>query len=225
MSTENNKPIIESFSVPPLGCNCTIIGDPESKDCCCVDPGGNVQKILDKIRSHGLTLKRCLITHGHLDHVVGATELKEITSCEIIMHADDLSLYEKVPEQCRDFGVAAPTKPLSKPDAFITDNAVLQWAPSYKVECLHCPGHTPGSTSYYFPECQLVCPGDTLFRNSVGRTSWHGIPSLEGTSDQQQLLGSIQYKLMNLPVETQVVSGHGPWTSIGEEQQNNPYIM
>ena len=216
--------IVESFGVPPLGCNCSIIGDPASKDCCVVDPGGNVNKILSRIAAHGLTLKRCLITHGHLDHIIGATELKQKTGCDILMHADDLSLYQRVAEQCRDFGIAPPEHPLAQPDAFVTDEDVLQWAPSYTVRCLHCPGHTPGSTSFYFEQANLVCPGDTLFRGSVGRTSWYGIPSLEGTSDAQQLKGSIQYKLLTLPPSTKVVAGHGESTTIGHEQSYNVFL-
>ena len=218
------EPIVESFGVPPLGCNCTIIGDPVSKDCCVVDPGGDVAKIQARIASHQLTLKRCLITHGHLDHIMGATELKKATGCDIIIHQDDLGLYERVAAQCHDFGIPPPPSPLARPDAFCADQDVLQWAPSYTVQCLHCPGHTPGSTSFYFPEANLVCPGDTLFRGSVGRTSWYGLPSLQGTSDAQQLKGSIQFKLMALPPNTKVVAGHGESTTIEHEQRHNIFI-
>ena len=173
---------------------------------------------------HNLILKRILITHGHLDHVLGGDELKKLTGAEIIMHQGDLGLYERVDAQCRDFGVPAPDKPLPKPDAFVGEGDVIQWAPSYKVRCMHCPGHTPGSTAFHFEECQLVCPGDTLFRGSVGRTQWGGFASLEGTSDSQQIIGSIKHNLMSLPDETKVVSGHGEWTSIGRERKCNPFI-
>ena len=144
---------------------------------------------------------------------MGGKELKEKTNCEIIMNQQDLGLYEKVAEQCRDFGVASLVKSagesLPKPDAFVSDGDVVQWAPSYSVKCIHCPGHTPG---------------DTLFCGSVGRTSWAGIPSLQGTSDSQELLGSIKHKLFGLPDETVVVSGHGEHTSIGDEKKHNPYV-
>lgn len=190
------------MAVPPLGCNCTIVGDPTTKEAVVVDPGGDVDKILARLAALGLTLKRVLVTHGHLDHILGGRELKEKTGCEIIMHADDLSLYENVNAQCDDFGVPAPATPLPRPDAFVSDGDVIEWAPSYKVRCVHCPGHTPGSTSYHFEEACLVCPGDTLFRGSIGRTSWAGIPSLQGTSDSQQLLGSLKHKLFSLPAET-----------------------
>mmetsp|Transcript_802 Transcript_802/g.1071 ORF Transcript_802/g.1071 Transcript_802/m.1071 type:complete len:239 (-) Transcript_802:99-815(-) len=220
----SSNTFVESFAVPPLGCNCTIIGDKTTGDCCVVDPGGNVNEILSKINSHNLTLKRVLITHGHLDHIIGGRELKEKTGCDVLLNQDDLSLYEAVKDQCRDFRIEPPEKDLPRPDAFVSDGDVIQWSPSYSVQCIHCPGHTPGSMSYYFPEAGVVCPGDTLFRNSVGRTSWFGIPSLQGTSDAQQLIGSIRWKLMMLPDDTEVVCGHGEGTTIEREKLCNPFL-
>jgi len=226
-TTTTTPAIVESFAVPPLGCNCTIIGDSTTGDAIVVDPGGDVNKILSKIKSYNLTLKRVLITHGHLDHVAGGKELKEKTGCDILLHQDDLSLYENINAQCRDFRIGPLTEggsALPRPDAFISDGDVIQWSPSYSVKCLHCPGHTPGSTSYYFEECNLLCPGDTLFQGSVGRTSWYGIPSLQGTSDAEQLIGSIKGKLLDLPGDTVVVSGHGESTTIEDERRFNPYL-
>ncbi|KAK3283953.1 hypothetical protein CYMTET_8371 [Cymbomonas tetramitiformis] len=217
-------PFLDIFPVPPLGCNCTIVGDTESKEAVVVDPGGDVQQIIKKLDSKGLKCKRILITHGHLDHVLGGRELKERTGADILMHQDDLGLYEKVEEQCRDFGVPGPPESLPKPDAYVSDGDVIQWAPDLTVRCLHCPGHTPGSTAYLFEQHKLCCPGDTLFRGSVGRTNWAGIPSLQGTSDSQQILGSIKSKLFSLDPDTRVVSGHGQETTIGAERSSNPHV-
>mmetsp|Transcript_20732 Transcript_20732/g.63492 ORF Transcript_20732/g.63492 Transcript_20732/m.63492 type:complete len:218 (-) Transcript_20732:408-1061(-) len=213
--------IREHFAVPPLGCICTILGDSETKEACVIDPGGNVQEILARLAAHGLTCRRILVTHGHLDHVLGGRELKQATGAKIIMHQDDLGLYEKVAAQCEDFGVPAP-EALPKPDAFVADGDTFQLS-GLTCRAIHNPGHTPGSTSYYFEQAGLCCTGDTLFRGSIGRTSWAGIPSLQGTSDSNQIIGSIQQKLMTLPSETVVIAGHGDSTTIGDEKRNNPF--
>jgi glyoxylase-like metal-dependent hydrolase (beta-lactamase superfamily II) len=128
--------LVESFEVPPFGCLCTIVGCRETKEAVVVDPGGDIDVILAKAQHKGLTIRRVLITHGHLDHILGATELKsKLPSVEILMHQDDLTLYENVAGQCRDFGVPPPPGaiPLPKPDAFVADGDVIQWAPSFKV--------------------------------------------------------------------------------------------
>lgn len=217
-------PFIDVFPVPPLQCNCSIIGDTETKDAVVVDPGGNVDVIMGKLEAQGLNCNRILVTHGHLDHILGATELKKRTGAVILINQEDLSLYEKYKEQCRDFRVRIPTEPLAPPDAFLADGDVVQFAPSMTVRCLHCPGHTPGSMTYYFEEHKLCCPGDTLFAGSIGRTNWAGIPSLQGTSDPQQIVASIKSKLLTLDSNTEVICGHGPPTTIGDEKANNMYL-
>lgn len=217
-------PFLDVFSVPPLGCNCTIIGDDESKEAVVVDPGGDVSKIVQKLEKNGFTCKRILVTHGHLDHILGATELKNKTGAAILINQNDLGLYEKVNEQCKDFRVPLPSKPLAPPDAYLADGDVIQWAPDLKFKCLHCPGHTPGSMTYLFDSHNVCCPGDTLFSGSIGRTSWGGIPSLQGTSDKDQIVASIKSKLLTLDPDIQVISGHGPLTTIGDEKEDNPFV-
>mmetsp|Transcript_35199 Transcript_35199/g.76953 ORF Transcript_35199/g.76953 Transcript_35199/m.76953 type:complete len:221 (-) Transcript_35199:401-1063(-) len=216
-------PIIDIFAVPPLGCNCTIVGDSDSKRAVVVDPGGNVQVILKKLQDKGLTCDKILVTHGHLDHILGAEEIKEATGAPIVMHQDDLSLYQNVSGQCADFGVPLPKKPLPDPDVFVADNDVHEVAEGVKFKALHCPGHTPGSISYYFEDHNIVCAGDTLFESSIGRTSWDGLPSLQGTSDSQQIIASIKHKLYTLPNDVEVVCGHGGTTDIGTEKRGNPF--
>lgn len=213
--------IKECFAVPPLGCVCTILGDSDTKEACVVDPGGDVAKIVQRLDAHQLRCNRILITHGHLDHILGGRELKEATGAEIIMHQDDLTLYENVGAQCDDFGLPPPAA-LPKPDAFIADGDTFQLC-GLTCRAIHNPGHTPGSTSYYFEQAGFCCTGDTLFRGSIGRTSWAGIPSLQGTSDPNMIVRSIQQKLMTLPTETVVIAGQGQSTTIGDERRRNPY--
>ncbi|OLQ06180.1 hypothetical protein AK812_SmicGene10516 [Symbiodinium microadriaticum] len=104
-------------------CNCSLVGDTESKDALVVDPGGDVDHIMSRLKFHGLTCKRILITHGHLDHIIGATELKKLTGAVILMNQNDLGIYEKVKEQCRDFRVPPPLEPLLPPDDFLADDS------------------------------------------------------------------------------------------------------
>eukprot|EP00239_Pterosperma_sp_CCMP1384_P012110 CAMPEP_0197864900 /NCGR_PEP_ID=MMETSP1438-20131217/43352_1 /TAXON_ID=1461541 /ORGANISM="Pterosperma sp., Strain CCMP1384" /LENGTH=219 /DNA_ID=CAMNT_0043483279 /DNA_START=86 /DNA_END=745 /DNA_ORIENTATION=+ len=216
-------PFADVFPVPPLGCNCSIIGDTESKKAVVVDPGGNVQVILEKLEANGLKCDKILVTHGHLDHIMGAEELKAATGASVVLHQDDLSLYNKVDEQCRDFG-CPPPPPLPEPDAFISDGDVIEVGEGMKFEAIHVPGHTPGSTTYVFPHHNMCCVGDTLFQGGVGRTQWGGIPSLQGTSNGQQLIASIKFKLMTLDPNLKVVTGHGQGTMIGQEKATNPFI-
>eukprot|EP01062_Namystynia_karyoxenos_P074851 TRINITY_DN71892_c0_g1_i1.p2 TRINITY_DN71892_c0_g1~~TRINITY_DN71892_c0_g1_i1.p2 ORF type:complete len:228 (+),score=75.37 TRINITY_DN71892_c0_g1_i1:89-772(+) len=224
-------PHVESFPVPPLQCNCTIVGDTETGDAVVVDPGGNVDAIISKLEAKGLRCVRVLVTHGHLDHIMGAGELKRKAAqrgwgdCVIMMHENDLGLWQKVEAQCSDFGIPPAAVPLpDRPDAFVADNDVVQWTGDLTVRCVHTPGHTQGSTSYLFEQHGVLCPGDTLFRGSIGRTQWQGLPSLQGTSDQQQEIASIRHKLFTLDPSTKVVAGHGPHTTIAHECQNNMMV-
>jgi len=142
-----------------------------------VDPGGNVAEIVARLEVHGLKCNRILITHGHLDHILGSRELQELTGAEIIINQEDLSLYERVAAQCEDFGVPEPP-PLPKPSAFVADGDTFALA-GLTCRAIHNPGHTPGSTSFFFEQAGFCCTGDTLFRGSIGRTSWAGFPSLQ----------------------------------------------
>ena len=209
--------VFESFQVPPLGCNCSLVGSDDGS-AVCVDPGGDVSFILAKLKEHALTLGKILITHGHLDHILAADELRLATGAPIVMHQDDLALWNNVQAQCRDFGVPPPAKPLPPVDAHAAHNDVIHVGDALKCRCLHVPGHTAGSVSWLVegagvPRC---CVGDTLFEGSVGRTSWQGCQALNNKSNGSQLVASIQTTLFDLPDETYATrpaspSGERPW--------------
>jgi hydroxyacylglutathione hydrolase len=206
--------IIESFPVGPLGCNTTLMGDPESHDAIVVDPGDEIPRIYERLTAQGLTLRQILITHAHLDHVGGALQLKEMTGAPIYMNENDLPLLQMVEQQAKWMGIAPPAVAL--PDKKLNEGDTVG-LPGFEATVLCTPGHTQGSVSLYFADLHLLVAGDTLFAGSVGRTDLPG-------GNYQQLLESIRTQLLPLPDETRVLTGHGPSTTIGAERRGNPFL-
>ncbi len=206
--------IRKTFSVPPLGCNCSIIGDPVTKQAIVVDPGGAHERILHEVRQLGLTVTHILHTHAHFDHFLASGEMKKATGATICLHRDDLELWRNLELQCRMFGVSYVPVPL--PEYWITDEEKLVIG-HISVVALHTPGHTPGSMSFHLPDDKLVIAGDTLFRGSIGRTDlWGG--------DFDAIEQSIRERLYTLDEATAVVTGHGPETEIGWEKEANQFV-
>lgn len=214
MNAPSQQPpvIATSFPVGPLQCNCTIIGDPVTRKAIVVDPGGDARRILAFLQEHNLQLVSIVHTHGHLDHILAAGELKEATGAEIKIHEGDRFLWETVEQQCQAFGV--PYRPLPAPDGWLKDDEALACCGGV---AMHTPGHTPGSTCFWFGEQKLLLAGDTLFFRSVGRTDFPG-------GDFQQIVSSIRDRLYTLDEDTLVVTGHGQNTTIGEELRENPFV-
>lgn len=206
--------IRKTFSVPPLGCNCSIIGDPLTKQAIVVDPGGAHERILHEVRQLGLTVSHILHTHAHLDHFLASGEMKKATGATICLHQNDLELWKNLELQCRMFGVAYV--PVPEPDYWLKDEEKLLIGQVAAV-AIHTPGHTPGSMSFHFPGDDLVLAGDTLFRGSIGRTDlWGG--------DFDAIEQSIRERLYSLKDATVVVTGHGPETEIGLEKTTNQFV-
>ena len=206
--------IRKTFSVPPLGCNCSIIGDPVTKQAIVVDPGGAHERILNEVHQLGLTVSHILHTHAHFDHFLASGEMKKATGATICLHQNDRELWKNLELQCRMFGVTY--MPVPMPDYWLKDEEKLLVGQVSAV-ALHTPGHTPGSMSFHFPVDNLVLAGDTLFRGSIGRTDlWGG--------SMEQILDSLRGKLLQLPDSTIVYPGHGPVTTIGQERYSNPFL-
>lgn len=206
--------IRKTFPVPPLGCNCSILGDPVTKQGIVVDPGGAADRILQEIQAMGLTVVRILHTHAHFDHFLASGELKRATGASLYLHQDDGDLWEALEIQCRVFGV--PYRPAPSPDYWVRDEEKIAVGNLDGV-ALHTPGHTPGSLCLYFDEDRLLLAGDTLFRGGIGRTDlWGG--------DFQAIQRSIKERLYRLHEGTWVVPGHGEETLIGLERESNPFV-
>lgn len=206
--------IRKTFSVPPLGCNCSILGDPVTKHAVVVDPGGAPEIILQQVHEMGLTVMSVVHTHAHFDHFLASGEIKKSTGARLCLHPDDRRLWEMLDIQCRMFGV--PYHPVPLPDYWLKDEEQIIVGDVAGV-ALHTPGHTPGSLCFFFPSEHVLLAGDTLFRGSIGRTDLWG-----GDSDAIQR--SIRERLYTLDEKTRVVTGHGPETSIGFEREYNSFV-
>lgn len=204
--------IRETFPVGPLGCNCTIIAHTQKKEAILVDPGGDADKILDRLSQLDLKLKKVIHTHAHLDHFLASGEIKKKTGAPLSLHKDDYPLWQHLEAQCNMFGI--PYSPVPDPDSWLSDDEDLGF---FAGVCMHTPGHSPGSMSFWFGEADLVIAGDTLFKGSIGRTDlWGG--------DSGLIKKSIQSRLYTLDESTTVITGHGPDTSIGQEMRFNGII-
>lgn len=206
--------ILKTFPVPPLGCNCSIIGDPITKRAIVVDPGGAHERILKDVQDLGMTVVSILHTHAHFDHFLASGEMKRATNATLCLHPDDRKLWEMLETQCRMFGV--PYLPVPLPDYWLHDEEKLIVGGIEGV-ALHTPGHTPGSMSFHFPAEKLLLAGDTLFQGSIGRTDlWGG--------DYDAIERSIRDRLYTLDESTRVITGHGPETQIGIERESNQFV-
>ncbi|MGE5278947.1 MAG: MBL fold metallo-hydrolase [Acidobacteriota bacterium] len=208
------RPLVESFPVGMLQCNCSILADEESREAVVIDPGDEPERVLEALEAARLKPVALLHTHAHFDHVGGTRRLAEATGAPIRLHPGDRPLYEALPRQAAQFGLAlAPPRAL---DAPLADEEVVPFG-RFALRAIHTPGHTPGSTCFELTgDSPILFSGDTLFRRSVGRTDlWGG--------DTDAILASIRQKLFRLPGDVPVVCGHGPGTTIDEERRWNPF--
>ena len=209
--------IRETFPVGVLRCNCTILGDEASREAVVIDPGADLVKILWVLAHYGLTVRRIVVTHAHIDHIAGAAELKAITGAPVLYNQADLPLVALMGEQAEWIGVPMPVPEVRPPDHSPADAEHIVVA-GVDATVLFTPGHTPGSLCLHLPAERLLLAGDTLFQGSVGRTDLPG-------GHHGQMLASIRERLLPLPDDTLVVPGHGPVTTIGEERRSNPFLL
>jgi len=211
--------IVETLPVGLLQCNCTVLACESSKEAIVVDPGGDVDKIVEILEHYELSVRAIVHTHAHIDHVMGTKELKQRVGGEIMLHPGDQFLYDNLQMQGMFLGmnVQDGTLPL---DAELDHEKSL----SFGDECclvLHTPGHSPGSVCFQLTrgqEEQILISGDTLFRRGVGRTDlWGGsLPTM---------MDSLRERILTLDDDTRVIPGHGPETHIGDERRKNPFLV
>ncbi len=159
--------IHEIVPVGALQCNCSIFGDEATRQAIVVDPGDDLEIIQEILDRHGLRVQAIVITHAHIDHIGGAAKLKARTGAPVWMNANDQSLYDNLDWQARWLGMETPER--TEVDVAARDGDSLQLGP-VEFQIRHTPGHTQGSLCLFLPGEQMLVAGDTLFRDSIGRT-------------------------------------------------------
>lgn len=216
----NEKLALETLPIGAYACNCSILYSKKTREAIIIDPGNDHHTLLKKIKELNVTVKKLIHTHAHFDHIGRSNEIREKTGATIHLHKDDQFLYDQLPMQGQFFGemVGAPG-PI---DHYITDGEEFHFADEEIktfLKTIHTPGHTPGSCCFYsnYFSTPILFAGDTLFQNSIGRTDLPG-------GDSRKIIKSIKERLLVLPDETAVITGHGPLTKIYNEKRFNPFL-
>ncbi len=196
--------------------NCSLVWCDVTFQAILIDPGGDVERLLSEVKNYGLHLQAIWLTHGHLDHVGGCAEFVKLLKLPIIgPHRDDEFLINALPMQCEMFGFSSVGD--FEPTQWLNEGNQLQLG-NEKFTILFAPGHTPGHIIIKHDKQKLLWVGDVIFKDAIGRTDFP-------RGNHQQLINSINSKLLTLENDYVILPGHGPMTSIGEERKNNPYIQ
>ena len=214
------KLALHTFPIGNLGCNCSILYSPVTREAIAIDPGNDAESFLARVAKLNVKVKYLLHTHAHFDHIGHADIVRKKIGTPIYLHKGDLFLYEALEQQAMYFG-ASVAEPEGI-DRFIEDEEEFGLEDSQLknvLKSIHTPGHTPGSCSFY---CEMLdepmlFSGDTLFANSIGRTDLPG-------GDFDQIIHSIKKRILTLDPETIVIPGHGASTVLHHESRHNPYL-
>jgi glyoxylase-like metal-dependent hydrolase (beta-lactamase superfamily II) len=205
--------IVIQLPVGAIQTNCYIVGCEETKEGVVIDPGDEPKRILAEVKKAGLTIKYILNTHAHFDHILANSALVKATGAPLAIHPLELPML-KAGGGASAFGLEVPSGP--EPDMELVEGDKIIFG-THTFEVLFTPGHTVGHISFYEPQAGIVFDGDVLFAGGIGRTDLPG-------GNYETLMNSITEKLMTLPDETTVCSGHGPTTTIGRERMSNPFL-
>jgi glyoxylase-like metal-dependent hydrolase (beta-lactamase superfamily II) len=200
--------------VTPYQQNCSLVWD-EAGRAALIDPGGEAGRLLAEVARRGLTLEKILLTHGHLDHVGAAAELRDALGIPVIgPQRGEAFWLDALPQQAEMFGF--PPTPALVPDYWLDDGDTVEVG-SIRFDVLHCPGHTPGHVVFFEPQARLAFVGDVLFKGSIGRTDFP-------MGDHAALINAIRDKLFPLGDDVRFVPGHGAMSTFGHERRENPFV-
>jgi glyoxylase-like metal-dependent hydrolase (beta-lactamase superfamily II) len=205
--------ILETLVVGPFASNCYIVGSESSKRGIIIDPGAEANVILNAVKKLGLTIPLIVVTHTHIDHVGALTPVKDATGAEFALQGAETG--PGVLSRMLSSMAGGSMTQLPKPDRLLQDGDTID-IDDLHLTILHTPGHSPDGISLYGHG--IVFTGDALFNYGIGRTDFPGC-------SYDQLMESIQNKLMTLPDETVIYPGHGPSSTIGEEKKGNPFLL
>jgi len=201
--------------VTPFEQNCTIIWCEATRKAVVIDPGGDVPRIKEAIEKTGVSVEKIWLTHGHIDHVGGAAELRDALKVPIEgPHVADKFLLDNVVSSGARFGMTGVRD--FAPDRWLDEGNRVNIG-ELTFDILHCPGHSPGSVVYFNTELRFAHVGDVLFNGSVGRTDLPG-------GDHATLIASIRQKLLPLGDDVGFICGHGAGSSLGQERMTNPFL-
>jgi len=208
------RPKIMIIPVTPFQQNCSLVWNDDTQIGAVVDPGGDVDVILQAIEKSRVTVEKILLTQGHIDHAGGAAELRDRLKVGIEgPHTEDGFLLADLPKKGVEYGYEARA---FTPDRWLKEgDKVTVGALAFGI--LECPGHTPGSVVFFNSAHRFCFMGDVLFQGSVGRTDFP-------RGSHETLIASIRDKLLPLGDDVAFLPGHGPASSIGEERRSNPFL-
>jgi glyoxylase-like metal-dependent hydrolase (beta-lactamase superfamily II) len=201
--------------VTPFQQNCSVLWCVKSGRGAVVDPGGDLDRILEGAKTHGVTIEKILVTHGHLDHAGGAAELSERLGIPIEgPHRADSVWIDQMADQGARYGF--PTCRPFTPNRWLEDGDTVTIGDE-TLGVVHCPGHTPGHVVFFHEAARLATVGDVLFQGSVGRSDFPW-------GDHETLVRSITEKLWPLGNDVAFIPGHGPMSTFGRERLTNPFV-
>jgi hydroxyacylglutathione hydrolase len=206
--------ILEKLTVGPFQENCYIVGDEATGTGALFDPGDEAARISLAVEQTNLEIAQIIVTHAHIDHVGAVATLVDEYACPVLMHAEAEPMLKQLPNQALMMGLRFGKVPAV--DGYIEDEEVVKVG-DLSFTALYTPGHAPGHLAFYSSDEGVVISGDALFAGSVGRVDLPG-------GSMEVLMQSINERLLTLPDETVVHSGHGPDTTIGEERAGNPFL-
>lgn len=202
------------FQVGPFQQNCRIMVNFKTRDGLIFDPGDDAFALCEFIEKNLINPKAIFLTHAHLDHAKDIDLVRDHFKIDVYMHKDEKIILEHINLQGGMFGLKIKSPRL--PEHLINDGDMFEFLGT-QFRAIHTPGHTPGGTCFYFETLNQIIVGDTLFAGSIGRSDLMG-------GNHDTLIESIKNKLLGLPENTAVLSGHGPDTTIGQEKKNNPFL-